>query len=205
MDIEKLKLWEFQNKNNKHNIIINDKFVFIQIPKTSSTVIFNICHQNNLTISLNCYRHEGLLYLENFIKNNIPIYTIVRNPFSHIYSYFFHKLNLNEVELDQNLNLIQNFENFVRIYVNNIHLRQCDYLKSNMGNKVKIFKYENLNIYNYLCSNKITNKNEIDIYKKKDIKSFFINKEIVDLIIKNRINEFKIFNYSTDINDIIII
>ena len=38
--------------------------------------------------------------------------------------------------------------------------------------------------------------------KKKTNKIFFTNKEIVDLIIKERYKEFEFFNYSTNINDI---
>jgi len=38
--------------------------------------------------------------------------------------------------------------------------------------------------------------------KYEDIKSFFTNKEIVDLIIKERYKEFEFFNYSKNINDI---
>ena len=41
-----------------------------------------------------------------------------------------------------------------------------------------------------------------DIESKKNIKSFFTNPQIIDLIIKERSSEFKTFNYSTNVNDI---
>jgi hypothetical protein len=213
MSFENFKLFKKNKLNNTNNeIIINDKFIFIQIPKTSSTVVYNMCAKYNLTKCIECYRHEGLLYIENFIKKEVPVYAIVRNPYSHIYSYFFHKINKNELILDNKLNVVQNFEIFVMNNVNDVHLCQCSYIRSNKGIIVKTFKYEDKNFYDYLCNtynlineNKIVNENKLSIYKKENIKNFFINKDIVNLIIKNRKEEFEMFNYSTDINDIVII
>ena len=212
MLFDNLKLFKNHLNNGNNKIIINDKFIFIQIPKTSSTVIYNICTKSNLVKDIGCYRHEGLLYIEKFMKKEIPVYAIVRNPYSHIYSYFFHRINKKELILDNNLNLIENFENFVKNNINNVHLRQCDYIKSNKGIIVTIFKYEDKKIYNYLYNtynlineNKIINENKLPIYKKENIKEFFINKDIVNLIIENRKEEFKMFNYSKNIKDIVII
>jgi len=206
-----LSLW---NKKNMNDFVINDFFVFIQIPKTSTTNIHNCCIQKKLVKKIPCYRHEGLLFIEQFIENkNIPVYSIVRNPFTQILSYFFHQLNWKELLLDKNLSLIENFNVFVKKEINNVHLRQCDYLKSNKNIKVKIFKFENKDFnefikqtYNIDLELNLTNHNfnnykkiVMEIYNLTE-KDFFQNKEIVDLIIKERKKEFKEFNYSKDIN-----
>ncbi len=40
--------------NKMNDIIINDKFLFIQIPKTSTTTLLNICKKYKMTKKLNC-------------------------------------------------------------------------------------------------------------------------------------------------------
>lgn len=209
------KLWKnvtnpIQN-TDKYRIVLNKHFCFIQIPKTSSTNFMVNCKKKKLTQFLPCYRHEGLLFIEQYInKIDLPIYTIVRNPFSHIHSYFSHQLRFNEITLDQNISIVANFEKFCKIEYNNIHLRQCDYIKSNKNLKVEFFKLEEgvdklndhiLKTHNINLNLGKTKYNKNPI-KRTDIKSFFTNKEIVDLIVKARHEEFKLFNYSTNINDI---
>ena len=209
-EINSNKLW---NISKLHTIVLNEHFCFIQIPKTSSTNFMKNCIKKNLSQLLPCYRHEGLLFIEQYIYDtNLPIYTIVRNPFVHIYSYFFHTIKHNEIKIDPSISIITNFENFCRTHCNNVHLQQYNYIKSNKNLKVKFFKFEEGidKINNYILKthnidlelNKSHyNKNHIKD-KNKDIKSFFTNKEIVDLIIKERYKEFEFFNYSTNINDI---
>ena len=208
------KIW---NNNNKDNIVLNNHFCFIQIPKTASSNFLEQSIKKNLVKTLPCYRHEGLLYIEQFITNpKLPIYAIVRNPFTHIYSYFFHRLQHEEIKLNPNFDIIKNFEEFCKSNINNIHLRQCDYIKSNKNFKVKFFKFEDMNSTNSINDYIIKthnidlelkkthyNKNTLNEYNKNSdkIKSFFKNKNIVDLIIEKRKEEFKQFNYSTNIND----
>ena len=146
--MEKYKL--YKDKNGIFDHIINNKFVFIQIPKTSSTSILQLAYRNDLIKKQNGYRHECLAYLENFFDSKLPVYAIVRNPFMHIHSYFFHRVRHNEITLNKDISLIKNFENFVRKDVNNVHLRQYDYIKSNKGIKVNIHKFENNNLMDYL-------------------------------------------------------
>jgi len=206
--MEKYKL--YKDKNGIFDHIINNKFVFIQIPKTSSTSILKLAYKNKLIKKQKGYRHECLAYLENFFDNKLPVYAIVRNPFMHIYSYFFHRIRHNEIVLNNNLSIIKNFENFVKNEVNNVHLRQYDYIKSNKGIKVNIYKFENNNLMDYLVKtyklkplqNKNHNINKLKEKNKINIKDFFKSQEIVDLIIKERHLEFKDFGYSTKIEDL---
>lgn len=206
---ENLKLWE---KDKINSIVLNKHFLFIQIPKTSSTTVLNSCKKKGLITHINCYRHEGLLYLENFINVSLPVFAVVRNPFTHIFSYFFHRIKYNEIKIDNTISLKENFEQFVVNDVNNIHLRQYDYVKSNKNINVHLVKFEDKNIIKILNTkfdidldeNIIVNENNCPEYieSKKDIKSFFTNPKIVNLIIKERSNEFETFNYSTNVNNI---
>ena len=128
----------------------------------------------------------------------------------HIHSYFFHTIRHNEITLNKDISLVKNFENFVRKEVNNVHLRQYDYIKSNKGIKVNIYKFENNNLMDYLVKtyklkplqNKNHNVNKLKEKNNIKIKEFFKNKEIVDLIIKERHLEFKEFGYSTKIEEL---
>lgn len=209
MDLETLKI--FKGKYKKRALVSNRYFTFIQIPKTSSTTVFCCCRQRGLIKKrVNCCHHEGLLYLENIIDTSLPVYAIVRNPFSHIHSYFFHQIKMRELTLDPKLSIISNFENFVLREINNVHLQQCRYLESNKGIKVKIFKMENNDFNDYLIQRHNLdldlNNCVVNYNPKKNrqipIISFFRNLDIVNLIVKERQKEFKEFGYSTDPNDL---
>jgi hypothetical protein len=203
----------FNKYNNQNIIILNKHFLFIQIPKTSSTTVLHCCRKQSLVTELPCYRHEGLLYLENFITNKLPVFAVVRNPFTQIFSYFFHRIKYKELILDDKLSLKENFENFVVKEINNNHVRQCDYIKTNKKISVFLIKFEDKNIidvlnsrFNLNFSNVKINNNEISEYieSKKNIKSFFTNPDIVNLIVKERRKEFELLEYSKDVNDICI-
>jgi hypothetical protein len=199
--------------NQKNTIILNKYFLFIQIPKTASTSVLNCCKQNSMTKELPCYRHEGLLYLENFITKKLPVFAVVRNPFTQIFSYFFHRIKYKELILTNNLSLKENFEQFVIKEINNSHIRQCDYIKTKKNIYVNIIKFEDNNIidilntnFNLNFSNNKLNENEITEYieAKKNIKDFFTNPDIVKLITEERKKEFELFGYSKNVNDICI-
>jgi len=205
------KFNKYKDKDDQNTIILNKHFLFIQIPKTSSTNVLHCCKKQSLVTELPCYRHEGLLYLENFIDSKLPVFTVVRNPFTQIFSYFFHKLKYKELFLDDSLSLKENFEKFVVREINNNHVRQCDYIKTKKGISIFFVKFEDNNIidvlnnkFNLNFSNEKINNNEILEYieSKKKIKSFFTNPDIVKLIITERKKEFELFGYSKDVNDI---
>tara|TARA_A100001015_G_C14936878_1_gene690843 strand:- start:643 stop:1272 length:630 start_codon:yes stop_codon:yes gene_type:complete len=197
--------------NEKYDLVVNDYFVFIQIPKTSSTNVLKKCKDLDLTRKLSCYRHEGLEYLETIINIRVPVYAIVRNPYRQIHSWFFFKLRDGYLKINNNLDIVQNFEIFVKEQINNIHLNQCKYIKSNKNIQVKIFKYEENKFNNYLIKNhnidlKLNethyNTNELKYLCTTPIKEFFRNKDILNLIKNSKKEEFQKFQYSDDINDL---
>ncbi len=202
--------------NFQNEIVLNKHFAFIQIPKTSSTNFLRQCRKQNMTCKHYCYRHEGLPYIEHFISKFLPVYAIVRNPFDHIISYFFHEIARNNFAYNKNKNLINSFRNFVPNNLNNVHLRQCDYIKSNRGIKVKTFKYENKDLNRYIMKyhgvnlqlnkfryNQGSQSNKASKLKKNcgiGIQQFY-NKQIANMVVKARRKEFNSFNYSTSVLD----
>lgn len=208
--IDKYKIFPIY-ENEKYDLVVNDYFVFIQIPKTSSTNVLRKCKDLDLTKKLPCYRHEGLEYLETIINIRVPVYTIVRNPYRQIHSWFFFKLKDGYFKINNNLDIVQNFEIFVKEQINNIHLNQCKYIKSNKNVQVKIFKYEENKFNDYLIKNhnidlKLNethyNTNELKYLCTTPIKEFFRNKDILNLIKNSKKEEFQQFQYSDDINDL---
>lgn len=205
-----------QISNSSNEVIINNHFTFIQIPKTSSTNVLKQCRKLNMTRRHWCYRHEGLPYLEHFINKTLPVYAIVRNPFDHALSYYFHQVARKEFYKDTDL--IKGFRNFVSSNLNNIHLNQCAYIKSNKGIKVKLFRYENKDLNRYIMRqhgiNLQLNKFKYNQGSKSNTASKlksncgisiqqFYNKRIASMIVKARHNEFDTFKYSTSVLDTI--
>ena len=211
-----------REQNVTHSLVVgNGKFVFIQIPKTGSTTIIQELKRNGLTNEIKCYRHEGLKFLQHlYVNKNLPIYTIVRNPYRKTVSYFFHKIKMEEIIVNKE-NIIEEFRSWCKnIFTNNdnnhqnkLHIVQYKYLEIEnrmIQSKIKVFKFENNGIKNFLeYLNKTyqlklnidyhTNDNDNDQYKNIEFKSFF-NNELIELIQKVLNDDFVLFNYSKDIN-----
>ena len=164
---------------------------------------------------MDCYRHEGLMYLENFIDSNLPVFTVVRNPYTQIFSYFFHRIYNKEIKLNNEITIKENFKNFVFKEIDNIHIRQYDYINSQKNINVNIIKFEDNNIIEIL-NNKFNLNLDLDssikfnvnidknyLESKNKIKDFY-DDELVNLIKRKRKNEFEVFRYSLDINDILL-
>lgn len=213
---ESLKIW---NNGAKHWIVLNDRFAFIQIPKTSSTSVQTACKaykDARLGKNLPAYRHEGLEYLEQFMKDpSPPVYAIVRNPYLHAISYFFHRLRLDETKADANLTLHENFERFLEDHVNNPHLQQARYLRSRKGIKPRLFKMEedgtralieHINREHGLAL-KIEHANGhsvagYDKTSKEALLAFYAGARARDLVREARREEFATFGYSDNVDDI---
>jgi hypothetical protein len=203
-----LRLWlPWDDYVPNTRVLVNDNFLVIQIPKTSTTLLLN----NVQGRDMDCYRHEGLSYIENFINPMLPVYAVVRNPYTHVYSFFFHCLDRNEIKLDETLTLKENFTQFIKGRVNDVHLRQYDYIHSNKGICVKIFKFEENNFVDFLNSTHnlnisksvVYNKNKHPLYDKSKagVLNLFSD-ETAALISSHRKKEFEMFGYSTSLLEI---
>ena len=217
-----LALWNDTKKQERiMDIGINDKFIFIQIPKTGSTTIIQELIKNNLTTKTKCYRHEGIAYIQQLYENkNIPVYAMVRNPYRIVLSYFFHLINYKELYLDKN-NIILEFREWCKdciphkyklLELGN-HLFQNKLLETDnpiVKEKIHVFKFENgvnyfieyLNTYHDLSLNitSHTNKNEISEYKDIPFLDFF-DQFTINLIKSEFKLQFDLYRYSYNIEE----
>jgi len=200
-------------QENSYEVVINNNFIFIQIPKTGSTSVVTELKKINLTKHILCYRHEGLKYIQHLYPNkNTPVYAIVRNPFRQTLSYFFHRVNYGEIFVNKN-NIVMEFRNWCKEnkLFTNVHLLQSKYLETNninIKNKIKIFKFEDgidffiqyLNTTHQLNldTSNHSNENQVSEYKNIAFLDFF-DKETIELIQKELRLQFEIFQYSMDI------
>ena len=145
MNIFNDALWPYTvNQENSYEVVINNKFIFIQIPKTGTTSVVTELKKVGLTQHIKCFRHEGIKYIQHLYSNkNTPVYAIVRNPFRQTLSYFFHRVNYGEIFVNKD-NIIMEFRNWCKgsNLSGNIHLLQTKYLETNnvnIKNKIKIF------------------------------------------------------------------
>ena len=141
-------LWDQTKKQDKkYDVVINEHFIFIQIPKTGTSSIVSELKKIGLTKNIKCYRHEGLKYIQHLYHNkNIPVYAIVRNPYRQTLSYFFHRINYDEITINKN-NIIQEFRKWCKESKigSNLHLLQSKYLNTEnkiIAKNIQIFKFE---------------------------------------------------------------
>ena len=207
-------LWEQTKEQIElHDVVINDKFIFIQIPKSGSTSVVTELKNINLTKFIKCFRHEGIRYIQHLYENkNLPVYAIVRNPYRQVLSYFFHRINYGEIFVDKN-NIIWEFRKWCREseLSKNIHLLQNKYLETNnsiVKQKINVFKFEDgvdffieyLNMHHdlNLDTNIHTNMNKVTEYKNIPFLDFF-DEATINIIKRDLKKQFEIFQYSRDI------
>jgi hypothetical protein len=198
------------------------KVIFIHIPKTGGTSIFvkNIYPQLDSEInevqaklghldikhfrfySKNFFTHLTFTEYEKYTKTNqYKIFTIVRNPYDRIFSYY--KYHIYKLKINQEISLLDNEVEKFNKYLNYL-LKDKKYLTyktqtSFLLNKneiidpsIKIIKYENLNkeIKNLPRLNV-----SIDFISKKDI---YIQ-ENIEIVKKHFLEDFLNLGYSTEI------
>jgi len=178
--------------------------MFIHVPKTAGTSIFNIIYSKNLDIwnRTSPRSHEPYLSLKknNVIDSGIFLFSVVRNPYTRTYSCFhqFNKTNKTNISFVEYLKNIKN--NNISEKTPLLHLPQSYYVIDEENNIAlnKIYRFENLkqlesdfgwklkfdNVGNYM----------IDLYNKD------YTDEAIELTQKLYDSDFLRFGYSKNFN-----
>jgi hypothetical protein len=198
------------------------KVIFIHIPRTGGTSIFfkNIYPQSDSEIneiqaklghldikhfrfhSKNSFTHLTFTEYEKYTKTNqYKIFTIVRNPYDRIFSYYkyhIYKLKINQ-EISSLNNEAEKFNKYLNYFLKHkkylTYKTQTSFLLNKdkiIDSSIKIIKYENLNeeIKNLPRLNA-----SINFISKKDI----YNQENIEIIKKYFLEDFINFNYPIQI------
>lgn len=126
-----------------------NNILFVHIPKTAGTSIFNIIDENKLDNWKRSYprRHDPYFSLkqDNVIGTDTYSFSVVRNPYRRTYSCFvqYNKTNRSKISFIEYLTNIQN--NKISQSTPMLHLPQSFYIFEGQNLQVtKIYKFENL-------------------------------------------------------------
>jgi hypothetical protein len=205
--------------------LLNNKYLFVHINKSCGGIItknFKKCGDVKIT-----GKHRTLQDMLNIAlidfninKENLYIFTIVRNPWARMLSMylFYHKSNYNSPEFfSGNTKIDNNFNNWIEyIYSNEfdrtrihsaVNIYKCcfsnqlNWVKdddSKIINNVHIFKVEDLDIHKFLTEElnlKNANGNaKIHPTKHKHYSQYYNNKSI-NLVAEHYKDDIEYFNY----------
>jgi hypothetical protein len=187
------------------------KFIFVHIPKTSgnSLSLFlkdlidnEVVHRaSNMGekqgISIICeikntdIKHGNIYYYKNLYGDKINDYfkfTIVRNPYDRISSFYFWSKGKDNQNFDRNefINFIKNNNDFQHAYIDNtFHIVYFENLIDDLK-KLDIFK-DVVDFNNYPTLNASSNS-------KRDISTIY-DKELKDLVYNKFKKDFEMFGY----------
>lgn len=210
--------------------LLNRKILFVHINKSCGDIITDNFKQNGLNELTGFHRSlEDMLILSktqyNINKEDLFIFTIVRNPWERMLSMylFYHKNNFNSPEFfSGNYTIDNDFNNWIEyIYSNKFDrmrrhsavnifkycfCNQLNWVKykdtNNIIENVNIYKIENLNLDEFL---KNTLKlNNVDAFKKvnptnhKHYSQYYNNKSI-KLVEEHYKDDIEYFNYKFEL------
>lgn len=182
-------------------IFEENKSIFIHIPKTGGTSVIKKYDPNSVE-----FKHHDFLYYKNLLKDkfyNYKIFSIVRNPYERILSYFhFHIQNtpyiINFLSAKEIKNAKDLFSNYLDLMLNInpltkdgrrflVYKTQTSFLSNDqkeIDNKIKIIKYENLNneILDLTRENTTKYAKNLEMYYTKDIKEYVYHYFLDDFI-----------------------
>ena len=205
----------------KKKLILTDRFLYIRIPKTGSTSFEkSLRRYTHVWSTTDAYFHEGINYLwsqlDNSQQSRCDVIATVRNPFSQLLSYYFHRLNFGEDELHPDGHT-EGLYQFVKNTKNREGIRtHCGQLKYLMiGNTFvasKIFYFETgissiiaeiAGSYDLQLQSVHENKNLNKSFSGLDSKLSILSEKTVQLILENDEikRDFDFFGYSTDPKD----
>jgi hypothetical protein len=189
------------------------KFLFVHVPKTAGSSIrtsLESINSNNWNRIPEKIHHDFIKDLKQ--NNNIPeytkLFTVVRNPYTRLISYYFHFHRVNQYynndgslvySLMDFLNIVK--EKKPRIKTPMIIYDQTEYLLEEDGKLFdgKIFRYENLSEVENFLNIKIPNIN-IGKYNQHDFYKYF-TPQIVKKAKEVYARDFEILDYSTHLED----
>jgi hypothetical protein len=202
-----IKIWNFGE-----DILVNE-FLFVHIPKTAGSSIrtsLEVLNSNNWKRIQKKIHHDFITDLRkyNTISKNTKIFTVVRNPYTRLISYYFHFHRANEYynrdgsltySLMDFLSIIE--EKKPRIITPMIIYDQTEYILEKNGNLLdgKIFRYENLSEVEKFLNIKIPNIN-VGNYNQFEFHKFF-TPEIIKKTKEIYARDFEMLNYSTHLED----
>lgn len=153
--------------------------------------------------------HDPLFYLEtvNDLSNTF-IFSVVRNPFTRVFSHYVHARNIKQINLSFN-----EFLKYIR-YNGNVFLvpafypslplvwyNQSFYLHSNNGQMIanKIYRYESLSEFEIDFDTKLEVTN-VGVYTKSDYLTSY-SKQNINLVKQLYFEDFIRFNYSDNFDE----
>ena len=165
------------------------------------------CLQNNF------YIHTSINEVNRYVKGNFKFFTTIRNPFEKLVSYYESRYTENLIDYKSH-NLISGpnyswntFEEFLYSVYNthgHIHLDKNLYYLNNAPACNHYIKTEDL--YNELdCLLKDYNiyvpnieQKTLNSSKRNNVKNYFNNDKLIDLVYKSYKHEIDMFGYSLD-------
>tara|TARA_B100001059_G_scaffold235160_1_gene279934 strand:- start:1857 stop:2441 length:585 start_codon:yes stop_codon:yes gene_type:complete len=188
--------------------IYNNKYTFLHIPRTGGTLIEHKLRENHsesyngidsLGLSMQHYTLDNLISDKD--RNNLFIFTFVRNPFDKILSTYLNWSKNNTPDFDKYIDMVKNVvENKLYLYKGSINTNDISHftpITVMIGdNKLdfigKFENYEN-DIKKLYEMSGIKNLNEITIKKRNiDYRTFYSerNKKIINELYKDDLKEF---------------
>ena len=192
-------------------IIHEKKTIFIHIPKTAGSSIETYCQCNFGVHTIWGKRHKNIEeYKKNFFKeyNSYRKFTVVRNPYDRIISWYFFLKQTIDIELDikKKIKMENDFVNTVEDWIKDPYGNKftCKRVKkkhyildtqcSFIDETVDILKFENLNKE----LNKFFNKEiKLPTINKSNHKHYlkYYNQETLDIVYERYKEDFERLNY----------
>lgn len=186
------------------------KFIFIHIPKTSGNslslflknvidndvVVKNSIMGKNQGINIICektkkdIKHKYIKYYKKMYGSKIDNYfkfTIVRNPYNRILSYYFFTKGVNVFNRNEFIKFVKHNNSFQHKYINNnFYIIRYENLMYGLKNIKPLKRVVNFNKYPMLNNS---------CNSKKKYKSIFKDKYLKDLVYNKFKKDFILFDY----------
>lgn len=181
-----------------------EKILFVHVPKTAGSSIFNFLYKNDLDdwIRTATRRHDSYKQLveNNKINDSIFSFAVVRNPYTRTYSCFkqYNKTNITNISFMEYLTNTKNGK--ISEETPLLHLPQYKYVVDDSYNiaVTKIYKFENLKEWEDDFKSRLVFDNvgeyDLESYNKD------YTEEAMKIVQELYDEDFDIFGYSKEFN-----